>query len=185
MQVARDLQALAHHGGITRLFRQPFDFASTRRHALVLLSTIFGSGMSSRLFQRVREELGLAYTVYAFHSFFQASGVAGVYVGTQPPTAERAAATIRDELTKLSRDSLTADELASAKQQVKGQLVLALEGPVSRMYRLAGSALYGETYKSLDTALAEIDAVTPEQVAAVAAEFYAPDRQVVIWLGPS
>ena len=164
---------------------ETFRYGDPRRHALVLLSTIFGSGMSSRLFQRVREELGLAYTVYAFHSFFQASGVAGVYVGTQPPTAERAAATIRDELTKLSRDSLTADELASAKQQVKGQLVLALEGPVSRMYRLAGSALYGETYKSLDTALAEIDAVTPEQVAAVAAEFYAPDRQVVIWLGPS
>lgn len=164
---------------------ETFRYGDARRHALVLISTIFGSGMSSRLFQRVREELGLAYSVYAFHSFMQASGVAGVYVGTQPPTAQQAADAIRDEFAKLARQSLTADELASAKQQVKGQLVLALEGPVSRMYRIAGSALYGEPYRSLDAMLAEVEAVTPGQVAAVAAEFYAPERQVVVWLGPS
>ena len=162
-----------------------FRYGDPRRHALVLISTIFGSGMSSRLFQRVREELGLAYSVYAFHSFMQASGVAGVYVGTQPPTAEQAADAIREEFRKLAEQSLTAEELASAKQQVKGQLVLALEGPVSRMYRIAGGALYGEPYKSLDALLGEVEAVTPEQVAAVAAEFYAPERQVVVWLGPS
>lgn len=164
---------------------ETFKYGDARRHALVLISTIFGSGMSSRLFQRVREELGLAYSVYAFHSFMQASGVAGVYVGTQPPTAQQAADAIRDEFAKLARQSLTAQELASAKQQVKGQIVLALEGPVSRMYRIAGSALYGEPYRSLDAMLAEVEAVTPEQVAAVAAEFYAPERQVVVWLGPS
>ncbi|HYB43686.1 MAG TPA: pitrilysin family protein [Candidatus Methylomirabilis sp.] len=164
---------------------ETFRYGDPRRHALVLVSTIFGSGMSSRLFQRVREELGLAYTVYAFHSFFQASGAAGVYVGTQPPTAERAAETIREELARLAKDSLTAEELASAKQQVKGQLVLMLESPVPRMYRLAGSALYREAYKTIDAVLAEVDAVTADQVAAVASEFYAPDRQVVVWLGPS
>jgi len=164
---------------------ETFRYGDPRRHALVLISTIFGSGMSSRLFQRVREELGLAYTVYAFHSFMQASGVAGVYVGTQPPTAQQAADEIREELAKLARHTLTAAELASAKQQVKGQLVLALEGPVSRMYRVAASALYGEPYRSMDAMLAEVDAVTPDRVAEVAAEFYAPERQVVAWLGPS
>jgi predicted Zn-dependent peptidase len=164
---------------------ETFRYGDPRRHALVLISTIFGSGMSSRLFQRVREELGLAYSVYAFHSFMQASGVAGVYVGTQPPTAQQAADVIREELGKLARQSLTAAELASAKQQVKGQLVLALESPVSRMYRVAGSALYGEPYRSIDAMLAEVDAVTAAQVAAVAAEFYTPERQVVVWLGPS
>ena len=164
---------------------ETFRYADPRRHALGLVSTIFGSGMSSRLFQRIREELGLAYSVYAFHSFFQASGVAGVYVGTQPPTAQQAADAIREEFAKLARESLTADELRSAKQQVKGQLVLALEGPVSRMYRLAGSALYGEPYKPIDRVLADIDAVSADEVAAVCAEFYAPERQVVVWLGPS
>ena len=164
---------------------ETFRYSDKRRHALVLLSTVFGSGMSSRLFQRVREDLGLAYSVYAFHSFMQASGVAGVYVGTQPPTARQAADVIREEFGKLARLSLTAEELASAKQQVKGQLVLALEGPVSRMYRIAGAALYGEPYRSIDAMLAEVDAVTADQAAAVAAEFYAPERQVVVWLGPS
>jgi len=164
---------------------ETFRYGDPRRHALVLISTIFGSGMSSRLFQRVREELGLAYSVYAFHSFMQASGTAGVYVGTQPPTARQAADVIREEYRTLARDSLTAAELASAKQQVKGQLVLALESPVSRMYRVAASALYGEPYRSMDAMLAEVDAVTADQVASVAAEFYAPERQVVVWLGPS
>jgi len=164
---------------------ETFQYGDKRRHALVLISTIFGSGMSSRLFQRVREELGLAYSVYAFHSFMQASGVAGVYVGTQPPTAQQAADVIREEFGKLARQSLTPEELASAKQQVKGQLVLALEGPMSRMYRIAGSALYGEPYRSIDAMLAEVDAVTADQAAAVAAQFYAPERQVVVWLGPS
>ncbi len=164
---------------------ETFRYGDPRRHALVLISTTFGSGMSSRLFQRVREELGLAYSVYAFHSFMQASGVAGVYVGTQPPTAQQAADVIREEFGRLARQSLTAQELASAKQQVKGQLVLALEGPVSRMYRIAGSALYAEPYRTIDTVLAEVDAVTAEQVAAVASEYYAPERQVTVWLGPS
>ena len=180
-------QRIARDGAQVHLVfgTETFRYGDPRRHALVLISTIFGSGMSSRLFQRVREELGLAYTVYAFHSFFQASGAAGVYVGTQPPTAQQAADTIREEFARLARYSLTADELTSAKQQVKGQLVLALEGPVSRMYRLAGSALYGEPYRTIDTVLEEIDAVRPDDVAAVASEFYAPDRQVVVWLGPS
>ncbi len=164
---------------------ETFRFGDPRRHALVLISTIFGSGMSSRLFQKVREERGLAYAVYSFHSFYQVSGVAGVYVGTQPPTAAQAADVIREEYARLAAGSLTAAELATAKQQVKGQLVLALEGPVSRMYRVAGSALYGEPYRTIDAVLAEVDAVSPEQVAAVCAEFFAPERQVVVWLGPS
>jgi predicted Zn-dependent peptidase len=91
---------------------------------------------------------------------------------------------IREEFTRLARHSLTADELASAKQQVKGQLVLALEGPLPRMYRLAGPELYGEPYRTIDAVLAEIDAVSADRVAEVAAEFYAPERQVVVRLGP-
>ena len=95
-RVARD-GAQAHLVFGTETFR----YGDPRRHALVLISTVFGSGMSSRLFQRVREELGLAYSVYAFHSFFQASGAAGVYVGTQPATAQQAADAIREEFERL------------------------------------------------------------------------------------
>ena len=162
---------------------ETFRVGDPRRMALTLVTTILGGGMSSRLFQKVREDLGLAYTVYAFHSFFQSSGMAGVYVGTQPPTAQQAYEVITAELGRLARESLSSAELASAKQQVKGQIVLALEGPLSRMYRIAGQTLNEEPYKSIDAMLAEVDAVTPDQVAA-AAEFFGPERQAVVWLGP-
>ena len=163
---------------------ETFRYGDPRRYALVLVSTIFGAGMSSRLFQRVREQLGLAYAVYAFHQFYQLTGMCGVYVGTQPATAQQAVDEIRSEMALLARDSLSADELASAKRQVKGQLVLSVESPLSRMYRIAGTALYGEPYRSLDEVLAEVEAITPEQVAEVAATCYAPERQAVVWLGP-
>lgn len=163
---------------------ETFAYGDPRRYALVLVSTIFGAGMSSRLFQRVREQLGLAYSVYAFHQFFQLTGMCGVYVGTQPATAQRAVDEIRAEMATLARDSLTADELASAKRQVQGQIVLSVESPLSRMYRIAGSALFGEPYRTLDAVLAEIEAITPAQVAEVAATCFAPDRQAVVWLGP-
>jgi predicted Zn-dependent peptidase len=164
---------------------ETFRYGDKRRHALTLLTTVFGGGMSSRLFQKVREELGLCYSVYAFNSFHQMSGASGVYVGTQRPTAQQALDVIRDEYRGLAKSGLTADELSSAKRQVKGQLVLALESPLSRMYRLAGLAHYGERYKTVDEVLSEIESVTRDQVAEVAAEFFDPDRQTVVWLGPN
>ncbi len=164
---------------------QTFRYGDRRRHALSLLTTVFGGGMSSRLFQRVRVELGLCYSIYAFNSFHQVSGVCGTYVGTQPGTAEQALEVLRAEYARLATAALSAEELASAKQQVKGQLVLALESPLSRMYRLAGLALYGERYRTIDEVLGEIDAVTVDDAAAVAAEFFDPARQTVVWLGPS
>ena len=163
---------------------ETFRYADPRRLPLALISTVFGAGMSSRLFQRVREQLALAYSVYAFHQFFQLTGMWGVYVGSQPATAQQAADVIREEMAALARDSLSMEELASAKRQVKGQIVLALEGPVSRMYRIAGTALHEEPYRTIDTVLAEIEAITAERVAEVAAEFFAPERQAVVWLGP-
>lgn len=182
----RGLKRIARDGSQVHLVfgTETFRYGDPRRHALTLLTTILGGGMSSRLFQKVREELGLAYTVYAFNAFYQASGSMGVYVGTQPPTAELALEVISGELARLARESLSAAELASARQQVKGQLVLALESPLSRMYRLAGQALNDEPYKAIGELLADVDGVTPEETAAVAAEFFAPERQAIVWLGP-
>ena len=164
---------------------QTFRYRDPRRLPLVLLSTIFGGGMSSRLFQRVREELGLAYTVYAFNAFHQVSGMTGVYVGTQRGTAEQALEVIREEYRRLAADSLTTAELESAKEQLRGQLVLALESPTSRMYRLAGLALYGERYRTVDEILQQVAAVTADEVALVAATFFDPSRLATMWLGPN
>jgi predicted Zn-dependent peptidase len=160
-------------------------YADPRKYALLVLVNVFGGGMSSRLFQRIREELGLAYGIYAFTSFYRQQGVAGVYVGTQPKTAPAAARAIAEEYAKLARAGLDGAALAEAKQQTQGQLMLSLESPTARMYRLAGFPVYGEPYASLDQVLATVEALTPEQVASVAAEFFAPERQTAVWLGPS
>ena len=161
-----------------------FGHGDPRRYALVLLSNAFGGGMSSRLFQKVREELGLAYAVYSFQSFYKLAGVSGVYVGTRPEWAERAAEVIKNEMRALGSDGLSDDELADMKSQVKGQLVLSMEGSGSRLHRLAGTALYDEPYLSIDELMERVDAVTHDDINALAAEYFDPDKQVVLKLGP-
>jgi predicted Zn-dependent peptidase len=159
--------------------------ADPRRHTLVLINTLLGGGMSSRLFQRVREELGLAYSVYTFQSFHVDAGTHGVYLGTSPENAEQAIAAVRGELDRLVQEGIPAQEIAMGKQQVKGQITLAMEGVTSRMYRAAAVELFGEPYAGLDDVLAKIDAITPEDVAACCAAFFSPDRQTLVSLGPT
>lgn len=161
-----------------------FPLRDPRRFALAILTNVFGGGMSSRLFQRVREELGLAYAVFAYKHFLQDSGQIGVYVGTQPDSADPAVEAIRSEYARLAADGLSTQELSDGKQQLKGQIMLSLESPVARMGRLAGFTLHGDHYRPLDEMLAEIDAVSEADIRAVAAEFFAPERQSVVRLGP-
>ena len=160
-------------------------YADRRKYAMLVISNVFGGGMSSRLFQRIREELGLAYAVYSFASFYRAVGLAGVYVGTQPARAEQAAAAIRDEFARMAREGLRGDALVDAKQQTLGQLMLSLESPTARMYRLASTAVYSEPYRSLDEVLKTVEALTADEVSAIAQEFFAPERQTVVSLGPN
>jgi len=159
-------------------------FADRRKYALLVLSNILGGGMSSRLFQRIREELGLAYSVYTYASFYREVGVLGTYVGTQPAAADQATQAILAEYAKLARDGLRGEALAEAKRQTEGQLMLSLESPTARMYRLAGFALHGERYLSLDEMVATVEALTEDEVGAVAAEFFDPGRQTIVGLGP-
>jgi len=161
-----------------------FDARDPRRYALAILVNLLGGGMSSRLFQRIREELGLAYAVYAFHHLYQSAGTIGVYVGTHPGSAAAAEAAIRAELARLAHEGLSAEELAGGQRQLKGQIMLALESPSSRMHRLAGTVLHADRYRRLDEILTEIDAVTPDAVAGLAAEYFDPARWCVARLGP-
>jgi predicted Zn-dependent peptidase len=154
------------------------------RYALILLSAALGAGMSSRLFQKVREELGLCYAVYTFQSFYGVSGVSGVYVGTRPATAEKAATAVRDELSKVAADGLPVLELDQIKQQVKGQVMISLESTGSRLHRLSSFALHDEPFVGLSGLLEKIDAVTPDDVGRVAAEYFRPERQLELRLGP-
>ena len=162
-----------------------FALRDPRRFALAILVNVFGGGMSSRLFQRVREELGLAYAVFAYKSFYRGTGQLGVYVGTQTSSADQAVEAIRAEYDRLAREGLPVDELAHGKQQLKGQIMLSLESPVARMGRLAGFTLHDDRYRPLDEMLADIDAVTGRDIAEVAAEFFPADRQTMVRLGPN
>jgi predicted Zn-dependent peptidase len=154
------------------------------RFPFLLLSTLLGGGMSSRLFQRVREEMGLAYSIYSFQSFHADSGMHGVYVATAPESAGEALEAIRHELQLVVDGGLPADEVAMGRQQLKGQVTLSLESVSSRMYRAASVELYDEPYRSLDEVLALIDAITVDDVARVARAYFDPARMTVVSLGP-
>jgi predicted Zn-dependent peptidase len=154
------------------------------RHALVLVSSALGAGMSSRLFQRVREELALCYSIYTYQSFYSRSGVSGVYVGTRPATATTAAAAVREELAKVAAEGLPEAELEQVKRQLKGQIVLSLESSGARLHRLASFALHDEPVVSLGELLDKIDGVVVDDVRRVASEYFEPARQLELRLGP-
>ena len=154
------------------------------RYALVLLSSALGGGMSSRLFQRVREELGLCYSVFTHQTFYAGCGTGGVYLGTRPATEDRAVGAVREELARVAAEGLPPDELDGAKQQVKGQVMLSLESTGARLGRLTGFALNDEPWLGLDALLAKVDAVTAEEVREVAGRYFHPARQLVLRLGP-
>jgi predicted Zn-dependent peptidase len=160
-------------------------YGDPRRYAVSLVGLMLGGGMSSRLFQRVREELGLAYSVFSFQSFHHDSGLQGIYAGTSPDSADRALDEVLNELTQIASKGFPIEEIEAGKSQLKGQLTLSLESPASRMFRVASSALYGEPFLPLDETLARIDAITPAQVAEVCGELYPPERQTVVTLGRS
>ena len=159
--------------------------ADPRRHTLMLVNTLLGGGMSSRLFQKIREELGLVYAVYAFQSFQVDAGSHGVYLATAPETATQAVDAVRGELTRLASDGIDGAEMQNGKQQLKGQSTLSLESVSSRMYRAAAMELFGEPYAPLDEVLARIDAITAEEVQDACAFFFPPERQTIVSLGPT
>jgi predicted Zn-dependent peptidase len=147
-----------------------------RRFALRVLDTILGGSSSSRLFQEVREQRGLAYSVYSYSSQYVDTGHVGVYVGTRPDNVGEAMDVIGTELRRIVEDPVAADELERAKENVKGRMALSFESTLTRMNRLGGSVLMGVPLLSLDEMVAAIDAVDADAVQALAAELFAPDR---------
>ena len=161
-----------------------FAHSDPRRYAMSMIGMLFGGGMSSRLFQRIREELGLAYSVYSFQSFHEDSGVHGVYVGTTPDSARAAVDAINAEMEVLAAQGLSEEDITAGKSQLKGQITLSLESPSSRMYRAAGVELYGEPYRTLDEVLALVDAIDAETVAGLCKAYFNPAAQTLVSLGP-
>ncbi len=155
-----------------------------RRFALRVLDTLFGGTSSSRLFQEVRERRGLAYAVYSFSGQYADTGQIGLYIGTRADNLAAGMEVVGEELARLQREPATADELARAKENLKGRVVLSLESTGARMNLLGSNVLAGIPVLSVDEVIAHIDAVTLDAVAAVAHELYAPERLSVAGIGP-
>jgi predicted Zn-dependent peptidase len=154
-----------------------------RRFAAGVLSAALGGGMSSRLFQRIREQRGLAYSVYSFAHGYADVGQFGVYAGCQPGKADEVLGLVVDELDSAAHGGLTDEEIERGKGQMRGGIVLGLEDSGSRMTRIGKSELsYGDVM-GLDELLAEVDAVTPALVAEVAADLLSRPRCLTV-VGP-
>jgi predicted Zn-dependent peptidase len=154
-----------------------------RKYALGVLNAALGGGMSSRLFQEVREKRGLAYSVYSFSSQHADTGVWGVYVGCLPAKADEVLAICRDEVAKVIDGGLTDAELDRGKGQLRGSIVLGLEDPSSRMSRLGKSELVYPNLEPVDEVLAAIEAVSHDEIRAVAAEVLARPKALAV-VGP-
>lgn len=153
------------------------------RWALAVLNTALGGGLSSRLFQEIRESRGLAYSVYSAVDTFADGGALSVYAACLPERFGEVARVTTEVLDAVARDGITADECRIAKGSMRGGLILGLEDSASRMNRLGRSELnYGE-YRSLDETLAHIDQVTLDEVNAVARRVLAGDYGAAV-LGP-
>ncbi|BBX93269.1 peptidase M16 [Mycolicibacterium boenickei] len=153
------------------------------RWALSVLNTALGGGLSSRLFQQIRESRGLAYSVYSTVDTFADSGALSVYAGCQPERFDEVVRVTTEVLEGVARDGITADECRIAKGSLRGGLVLGLEDSGSRMHRIGRSELnYGE-HRTIDHTLAQIEAVTLEEVNAVAHQLLSRDYGAAV-LGP-
>ncbi len=141
-----------------------------RRFALGVLNNAVGGGMSSRLFQEIRERRGLAYSVYSYTSQYADSGVYGVYAGCAPGKVDEVLALTREELARVAEHGITDEEITRGKGMLKGSLVLGLEDTGSRMSRLGKGELLYDELLTVDQILARVDAVTQDEIRAVAGE---------------
>jgi predicted Zn-dependent peptidase len=160
------------------------DRGDERRYALSILDTVFGGSTSSRLFREVREKRGLAYSVGSYTQQYVDSGLIGLYVGTRGDNVQEACGIIGRELSSIHADGISEDELARAKESVKGRMVLSAESTAARMARIGKSVLFDTPLLTLDELLEKVDAVTGDDVAELARELYVPESLSAAAIAP-
>jgi len=153
------------------------------RFACYILNAILGGGMSSRLFQNIREKQALAYTVYSELSMYHDAGCLLVYAGTSPRTVSKVIDSVAHEMREITDHLVTPEELRRAKDHLKGSFMLGLESTSSRMGNLARQELYFKRFFSLDEMLERIERVTAEEVQGLAQQFFNPKQMAVAMLG--
>jgi predicted Zn-dependent peptidase len=153
------------------------------RYATLLLNTILGGGMSSRLFQTVREERGLAYSIFSDLNPYRDTGSLCVYAGTSSDRCLQVIDLIMTEFHRLKSETLPEDELRRAKDQLKGNIVLGLESSMSRMSNLARQEMYFEHFFGIDEIMDKVESVSGEQVMDMARFLFSPEKVAVTLLG--
>lgn len=144
--------------------RRSFSYSDKRRYPMLLLNTILGFGMSSKLFQNIREKHGLAYSIYSFADFLKNTGVFGIYLGTDKEKIDKAIELIETELDTFKCNLVDKEELEKKKNQLKGNLLLGLESTSNRMNRLAKTEINYNRFFSINTIITSIDSVTIDQI---------------------
>ncbi len=160
-----------------------YPIAHAERHASYVLNTLLGGGMSSRLFQNIRERQGLAYAIYSDLNPYRDTGCLSVNAGTSRETAGKVVRSIVAEFHKLKSELIPPEELRRAKDQLKGSLMLSLESSTARMSNLARQEMYFDRFFSMDEMIRKIEEVTSEQVKRISEEFFQPDAIAVTILG--
>jgi len=154
-----------------------------RRHASYILNTLLGGGMSSRLFQNIRERQGLAYAIYSDLNPYRDTGCLSVYAGTSRESAGKVVQSVVSEFRKLKAEEVPAEELRRSKDQLKGSLMLSLESSTARMSNLARQEMYFDRFFSMDELIEKIESVTVEEVKQLANEFFQTEAIAVTVLG--
>ncbi|HVN19629.1 MAG TPA: pitrilysin family protein [Dongiaceae bacterium] len=157
--------------------------AHEKRHAGYVLNTLLGGGMSSRLFQNIRERQGLAYSIYSDLNPYRDTGCLAVYAGTSLASASKVVQSVVTEFRKLKTEPVPEEEVNRAKAQLKGSLMLSLESSTSRMSNLARQEMYFDRFYDLDELIKKIEAVTAVDLAGLAHEFFKPESVAVTALG--
>jgi len=157
--------------------------AHERRHASYILNTLLGGGMSSRLFQNIRERQGLAYAIYSDLNPYRDTGCLSVYAGTSRASAAKVVQSIVSEFHKLKNERVPEEEMRRSKDQLKGSLMLSLESSTARMSNLARQEMYFDRFYTMDELIEKIESVTAEEVKALANEFFHPKCIAVTVLG--
>jgi len=159
-------------------------YAHEDRYAIYLLNAILGGSMSSRLFQEVREKRGLAYSIYSYQASYRDCGLLVVYAGTSPESSGQVVDLIRAECARLRDRPIAPRDLQQAKDQLKGNLFLGLEGTSSRMTRLAKTEIYLERNHDLDEIISEIEAVSIDQFQSLARRILRDEAFTITFIGP-
>ncbi|HXN07701.1 MAG TPA: pitrilysin family protein [Nitrospiria bacterium] len=154
------------------------------RNAYHVLNTVLGGSVSSRLFQSVREERGLVYSIYSYLSFFQDAGLFTIYAGTSVKNAVKVIRLVAKELKKLRTEGITSSELRKAKDHLKGSMMLNMESTSSRMGQIARDEVYFGRFFSMDEMIREIDSVSLASVQEIAERVFDPSYYTLTTLGP-